>query len=546
MTSYYEISGENGKALNGNRVSMKAAKLLLPTVTFNSQQADFFEFFMLGDDQKVDPQYLPEFQQQLTLWKNGVIFFTGTVVEPEFVWDGNVGWQIRVQGGWSELEKVSLSPDNKAYERADGDLSLTITDVLTIAKNGGANIDIGTIDQSFTTLKLVMRSLTCGTALAQLLNQLPDAVTSCDYATGKAVISIKRRPFMPALNLTLGKSEVSKINITPQAGLTPDMVVVKYATADANGVVTEHELVAGAGSIKQNIVLTADGFADFTARATAEQQIVRSALAVANWSTAYLLDKKISDIAGIPSPQGIGAYTYPAQGSSDNKSSNTATGLPTIVSTTAPNNYSFLAGEYREWFSKLAITKGTGKFQATFFWKWRSSILGVPQTEPQWILDLKSAGGILIWQNAWWNSYNTNAGTPNPYVDRDYANIYSYSAVFDFDAISRLISVNTILRDPGDYPSAPPPSNLADSLLAVQAFTPFRGRILFTPWADNTRKLGSKVNVIGGSPRLVDAGAIIQGELFDLYTNTQQLTLGVPSRQGLHDLQSRFRRTSAE
>lgn len=534
----WTIKGEAGKALNENTVMLKDVVVdELSVLTFRSQQADTFEFFIISKNPEADPPYLPEHMQRISVFKDGVQWFTGEVIEPEFRWSGGkVGWQVKCTGGWSELEKVPLAPDNKAYERPQGDLTATLLDILTIAKNGNAKIIVGTVHDTFNTLRFNMRSMTCGTALAEALHLIPDAVVQTDYSGGGyPVINILRRPFMDELPLVLGVSEVEECNITPMSGLTPDRVTVTYALANTNGIVIQQTLTAGSGTISnQSVVIAESGFDEFTAQAIAGQVVINTTdLTTGVWSVFVNSDAKLAEYCAT---NNVPAFLSTSGTYNDQNA-------PTLPSSffsvtfdppkyTGDDNastagfYVLGKGEYREWFSKLGINKLPASLKATFH------LTGTGTTLPAWAAGLPVAG------------LNTHQGfAPNNSTGK-----WAIWFLVDFKVtlISRLTNADATLRDPGDYEFTAPPSDLAASLLAVQSYVPFKGNIRFTPHGDNTRKLGKKVNIIGASPRLKTAGAVIQEETFTLHDNRQSLTLGTPSRQYFHDLMSRFRRATSK
>ena len=546
--SDWTITGQSGQALGASSVDIDVMDMSGGTLIFRNANADTFDFFLAATDVTADPTYLPSHLQKIAVWRSGVRQFSGVVTEVNFIWDnGRAGWSVKAEGGWSELEKYPLVTGNSTWERAQGSLKTSIEVLIDAAIAAGAQIVRGTIATMFDIIPISFRGLTFAAGLAELLKWVPDAVAWFSYtAAGLPVLNISRRPTMTEKTYALGTDEVTKCNISPVAGQTPDKVLLTYALANSNGVVSETTQTAGSGTAaNQMVVISPAGLSDFNTRAAAGAVTVQTTT-TANWTLAYALDPKLKDIASIPTPS-AGAITYYGGSTSGAKANETWTGVtPKITGLTAPNLYAILTGEYREWMtSKLGITKGVGGFVGEFFWNWRRTTSGGGNTYPTWLQDLVAAGAEIV-SNGWYNNTNSIPGESTSSVNRDTVYIFRFKCAFDLVTISRSITSATALRDPGDYPTVAPPSGLASDLLSVQGFTPWRGRIELSPHQAFARELGQKISFSGGNSRLNSIGAIAQEEQLDIQTGRRSLVVGVQSRASIATLMSRFRKTSAK
>jgi hypothetical protein len=89
----WTIKGEAGKAFDETVRSLEAAKIESAQVAFNSLADDTFTFSI--SPEAIPSATIPELKQQMTLYRAGVQFFTGTVT--------NVRSNIDIGGGWSGL-----------------------------------------------------------------------------------------------------------------------------------------------------------------------------------------------------------------------------------------------------------------------------------------------------------------------------------------------------------------------------------------------------------------------------------------------------------
>jgi hypothetical protein len=544
MSQNWEIKGEANKTLNAEGALISAMNITAPRLTFNSQAEDTFSYFINAADARITPNFIPEFQQEISVWRDGMRQFQGLVTETQFQWTGGqVGWSVAAQGAWQEFEKVPLVTNDGTYSAPQQNLQTTIYDVLNQAVAGGARIQIGYIAPMFAVIPLEFRALSCAAALVELLRWVPDAMTSFDYAVGGFPrLNITRRTTAAVKNLTLGVDEVVQCNVSPVSNQTPDKVVITYAIANANGIVTQQSLVAGSSvALRPQILVVNEQskFAEFQAKAVAAQQQIQT---TTTFNYAYMVnaDEKLKAIAGLPSPEGIAQIVAYGGSDSGNKTAIILNGSNSVIRT-APNLFVITKGEYQEWMKVLGITLAPGKLSIDLYWGFVTTSLGNAFPFPNWLFNLIAAGAINQPESVWANStnYATGEGANGPSSGQRV--VFKYRVELDLKCLNVAFPALTTLRDPGDISFTPPPSSLATDLLAAQNFVPHRGNLLLSPYQSYERDLGRCVNVSGGPASLSSMRALTQSEEIDITTGQRLLTMGQSNRSAVLSLMSKFR-----
>lgn len=537
--SAWKITGEIGKALGATAVDLELTTYSDVSLTRTNQGVDTLSFFVACETPTNDPDFLPEFNQQISLRKNGERQFLGYVGKPKFILQGGIfGWRIEAQHGWNELDRVALTTGDSEYVRAQGSLSATITDIIYKAIAGGARIALGSVATMFDIPAISFRGNSCGNALAELLQIVPDAVAYFTYAAaGWPQLVIARRGSMTAQTFTFGTSEiVEPFSCSPIPGVTPTRITVAYATRDNNGIVSEIIQSAGSGSDVQSVILTGSNFADFTARAIAGQVTMRTTpvASAATWANFYALDSKISGIAGIPTPN-LNVITVWTGSTPNDKTQKTITSAAVTPTSTQPNV--IVQGSWQAWMEKLGITLGTATITATWYWLLRQTTNGGSMTQPDWALEVESAGATLIYSvdgsPIFWNGIEDPfPHRPTTYPNGDGGMVMKYTSTITAPSINRSITSASVHRDPGDYGTLAPPSTLAANLLAAQNFVPYEGQLSLSPWESPTDLMSRRINFAGLTSRLSSIGALVQSETLDVLTGAKTAQLGLAARQG--------------
>lgn len=541
--SDWTIKGQAAKSLDDSVVDLELTNYTGVKITRTNQGTDTLSFFVACDDATTDPDYLPEYQQEISIFRAGTRQFVGYVGKPKFALQGGVfGWSIEAQNGWQELDRVALTTTNAEYVRAQGSLSGTITDVINKAIAVGARISLGSVAAMFDIPAISFRGTSCGAALIELLRICADSVAYFDYSgAGNPALTVVRRGSMATKTITFGTDEIIEpFSCSPIPGATPTKVTVAYATRDANGIVTETIQSSGSGSEIQSVVLTNTNFSDFLTKAASAQVTLRTAATPPAWADFQDMSPVIRQIIA-----DHGSFSLSPANSTNTRVWSGSISSKTLVTTafttpyfTCPTSltgwYPIALGDHREWMQKaLGISAKKGWLQGDWV-MWRT-YTGVPPTAPDWWLALIAEGAVLKRQGFYANSTSGDA------TDQE---MYFYSPRLECTFIDRAVAANTIFRDPGDYGPTAPPANLAADLLSAQAFTPYEGQFNLSPWHSPELLLNKKINFGGLTSRLASIGALVQSETLDVQTGKIQATLGLAARQGAASL-ARLRRLSS-
>jgi hypothetical protein len=531
--SAWTIEGESGKALGASSVDLALTGFSGVQITTTNQGTDTCSFFVRCEDPTVDPTYLPEFNQKISIFKSGVRQFVGYVGKPKFLLQGGIfGWQVEAQNGWQELDRVALADSDKEYARPQGAMTATVQDIINKAIAGGARIALGSVATMFDIPPISFRGTSCGAALTELLKICADAVAYLDYSVGgNPALTIVRRGTMTAKTITFGTDEiVEPFSCTPIPGVTPTKVTVAYATRDANGIVTEYVQTAGSGADAQAVILTETNLAEFQTLAAAAQ-VAMQTTTTANAAFAVARDPRLAAIVGLPPALASGSYTMPRAGTYTTKDSITEAGdSPSFSGFTAPNTNALLQGQMKDYMtSKLGITQGVGQFSGHLWWRYPLEDASGNLAAPSWVAPLVAAGAEIFY--GWWT---TGTGGPDIQSNQNtwrayYLRIY---VEFEFVAISKTFASLTNLRDPGNYGTLAPPASLAAVLLAAQNFVPYDGQFSLSPFHAPEHLLSKKVSFGGLTSRLSSIGALLQSETLDVETGAKSVTMGPPARQG--------------
>jgi hypothetical protein len=534
MEDTWEIAGETGSKMSAARLPLAALFPLVQDVVFNSQAADTWGYFLPISSDGRNSDYLPDRQQTISLFRNGIREFCGRVVSRKYIFNSTgQGWQIQCQGGWAELEKVPLISDTSAtYDIPTANLADSIRAALQKAiSDGGARIQIGSIAPMMDCFPLQFRAATVAATVRDLLRFAQDAFTHVDYRSdGHPTLHILRRGSASARTIILGSDSVTRCELSPNDDASPDRVDFIYAVADANGIVTQITESAGVDNPRNRLqVVTAPtGFEEFQTRATENQQTLRTATGL-TWAGYLNVNTELNAYVtanSVPSfSVGPGAYA-------DQNSPSTPTSFFTVTfpATTFQSEDDItgkqvvIKGQWRDWMDALGFSAVKATANACFYLTGTGSL-------PGWVFDLP----VPFYYHAGYAS-----GLP---AGKWAVWIYVTQAV---DMLSPSFPSDTVVRDPGDYPLDAPPAGIASFLLSAMTEPPYDGAADFDSFQPYERGLGKVHNVAGGPVELEAAKATPKQERISIQTGSRSLSFGTSAAGSGLDLMSRFRRVSAK
>lgn len=534
MEVTWEIAGETGAKMSAARLPLASLFPLVQDIVFSSQAADTWGYFLPITADGHNSEYLPDRQQTISLFRNGVREFCGRVVSRKYIYNNTgQGWQIQVKGGWAELEKVPLISDTSAtYDIDAANLADSIRTVLQKAiTDGGVRLQIGDIAPMMNCFPLQFRAATVAATVRDLLRFAQDAFTYVDYRSeGLPTLHILRRPTASARTIILGSDFVTRCELSPNDDASPDRVDFIYAVADANGIVTQITESAGVDQPRNRLqVVTADtGFEEFQARATEGQQTIRTSTGL-TWA-GYLNTN--TELSAYVTANSVPAFSVGPGSYSDQNSPSTPTSFFTVSfpATTFQSGDDItgkqviIKGQWRDWMERLGFAATKATANACFY------LIGTG-TLPAWVAELPVpyyyhegyASGLPAGKWAVW--------------------IYTSQAA---DMISPSFAADTIVRDPGDYPLDAPPAGIASFILAAMTEPPYDGVADFDSFQPYERGLGRVHNVSGGPAELESAKATPKQERISIQTGARNLSFGSSAAGSGLDLMSRFRRVSAK
>lgn len=240
--STWEISGEAGKALDATKRSFEYLNVVDPVVILASLSADKFTFNQQFQD-LADASGM-ELSQQVTLWRDGVRFFTGNITSRTSS-DSTAGYRVQtiVSGPWWWLDNTPISgevlddlgnvSDRMQYAYPTGNTKDHITSLIAKMVDVGCPIQLGIIDDMYDIPSITISNQSFAGGVSDLLRWVPDAAVWFDYSVaGHPALSITRRLSASALSLTAGSAPVVSSDLTPRLDLKVEQVRLLFADRD--------------------------------------------------------------------------------------------------------------------------------------------------------------------------------------------------------------------------------------------------------------------------------------------------------------------------
>lgn len=268
--------------------SLLELKVIFARMSFRSLAPDELVFSMTRSDVLAAPEF--SYGDILTLWKDGVRWFKGTVTRlPAQGSAKTEGDEYTVSGPWWYLENIvyqqvrsianggftgfnSVFTSHIVLQQNTTSTKITtgaqISAVVTYATTQGAPLAAGSIPVFVNAPLDEVRDLTCAECIKHSLAWSPDVVSWFDYSGATPILNMAARASLTGIakDLTAGNL-VESFSLTPRNDLVPAGVVFVYETTktDANGVAfTETTTdftgaIAGIGVVMATIELTGNG-----------------------------------------------------------------------------------------------------------------------------------------------------------------------------------------------------------------------------------------------------------------------------------------------
>jgi hypothetical protein len=487
---------------------------------------------------------LPELEQPITLFRGDERIFTGIVTgrPVRYAKGGAGGTTITVSGpvrwlGKNQATAATADDQGVVMDRAwvkfdTADLAASVGSLLGMAVNAGAPLRTGTIDPSFLVAPMTFSNVSWLSALSDACLWTPDAASRVRYnVTGLPVLDILRRAVAANWQtLTVGKDDITGIDLNPQPDLLPTQIVVNAATVAADGKLAWWQSTAGPpGSARRQIVTVSGpekaawvpGFQPDSVSirtlpigdASAKAALINSLderLKAWNSAWSYAWDMQVANATfNIYHPGGSIYTTFVPVSAYREKDTEIVEGdLP---------GYAIVEGTLPDWWSETGIPTRRVKMTKRML--------------------------VVVANGAYYEQHADALAISDFCVSMPADTGYYAICTVEFDAIDAAYPDLTEILRPRDIAFVSPPGDLADNLLQAQAWMPYAGSVTLGPGMPWRLWTGSPLCILGvpGSPELAHAGALVQEQTFDLRTGEMTLSCGSPPRSAFGSLLTRFR-----
>lgn len=560
----WTIKGESGKAFNATVRSLEAAQIDSAQVSFRALEADTFTFTITPET--LTSATIPELEQQITLYRNGTQFFTGTVtsVRP-IISQSSQQAQVTVSGPWWWMERINMTSD-----RTDGagDDAERMTFVFGDPTTGGnlrdhilavidRAIDLGvpmqkggTIDTFFDVPQISLNQSTIGQALSELIRLVPDTMFYFDYSLTPPRINIRRRGATTTRTIDVSVDPVDSIDIEPLIELQVSQVRLPYVTRDVQGRTVYQEQASGTAATGKVEILTVSGpeIDTFLPNDLFDSYNIKTVQFLETRAEQWLLDQQGS-LVDLAKANGYSSGRFPCNLSLGGE-------ITLYSSPPATNTTGFTIRRLRV--PSPSIFSADGSYYDIYSSTRKIIITADP---PDWI---KSELGIGLKEAVYEGYFGFVTGYPLPSWWQSvgfefYINGYTYDGtggqrMYGFKKFSvpcfittTAYPTTTTVYRPADYSFIQPPANLAANLKAAQDWLPYTGSItLVDDDVGAVRYRGTKINLTNTLAGLDTMGALVAGESMDIATGTTTIELGQPPRLDYRTFVDRIRKTSQD
>ena len=491
-TAVWQISGQAGANLDSARRSLETVGMLGVVLTLQSLEVDTLSWTQVSG-------IVPDYLQEIHLFRNGVRVFKGTVTTRKISYRGTVASYTFVASGalyrMSKAQAVAEATDaagstatRPSVQFPPGELADSITRLISLAPG----VVLGSISPMFNVGRKTFTSGTWLGVLVDLLKPVADVATWVDYSVEPPALHIVRRPYMDTLDLTIGKDAVDTIELNPRAEAMVTGISLAGAARNEAGQVVFSSQVAGDGS----------------------------------------------QIVAVSGPE-IGAFVPP-----DNLPS-------TTIRTEA------YAGHGVGWWvgqdsAVQAAIADSGPFYGTFSASDPIVLTGLHQVVEGQVVDFLKTDYALVETDVrvygWFAMTYTGAGYGpggTALIDAGRMRLTTaYNALVYIDVTLPAVSLSyptlTTLYAKGAYEFLAPPSGMAEGMLAAANWLPYEGSVGLFPEFPWQRTLATRLNVLGGDPDLRTAGALVQSCTIQTGSGSIALRCGAPIRTSLASVVSRY------
>ena len=567
----WTIKGESGKTFNATVRSLETAQIDSAQISFRSLEADTFTFAI--SPETLTSATIPDLEQEITLYRDGVQFFTGTVtnVRP-IISQSSQQAQVTVSGPWWWMERINMTTvrtdgAGSTGERmtfvfgnatTGGDLETHIRSLIARAIALGVPMQLGGVADFFNVPQISLNQSTVGQALSELVRLVPDTQVNFDYSTTPPTIDIRRRGTSTPRTIDVATAPVDSIDIEPMIELQVSQVRLPYVTRDVQGRTVYQEQASGTAATGKVEILTVSGpeLDTFLPNELFDSYSIKTALATVTNGKRWIQDQQ-TNLVELAKKNGYTDGRFPwvlsnGGGVTLFKTASTTSVKPSFSSFKAYgfpllSLFSTSGVQYNLATSNIIITSDPPD--------WIESELGIgfkSATLEGYFIDshnYRPAGTTIPLPSYWeevgfefqYSGYLTEINDP-PKV------IYGLKkfSIPCYIVTTAYTSTTTVYR-PADYSFIQPPANLAANLKAAQDWLPYTGSItLVDEDVGGTRYMGTKISLTNTLPAYASMNALVAGVNLDIATGTTTIELGQPPRLDYRTFVDRIRKTSQD
>lgn len=577
----FYLKGEAGRTLDENPRPLGDLGVLNPLLKIRSLDADEFNFQIRDNGSRIA---IPDDEQWVTLLDDdGNTIFTG-IAKRSFQYPQRI-YGFRCSNVYKALSETPFLDGDRGYViYSEGQVMLRLRDILLKAQATGLPIQPPAIEDlppGFLVPKQAFRSATFANAFEDALKWVPDLVTRMDYSTNPPTLRFYCRISEDAFQINLydsaNKSSEVELESWPEARALA--ISFAYARRDGNDVV--QYLVQSAGNDnaearrKISLFLSGQERTDLLiseALTTAQRAVAVAEAAVASvgadidaaaasaqiqitWASLYPRDSTlVAAVAAQPGyGMGSGGVTYTLY-----TGIGCGTGFPWVGTASMPTTalalrnandslatgwYPIESGAFSD--AELATagaTKETKYIKGEFVTGLAAGSAGASYLE-------SNASGKVSTRPGYTQNYTSNCADTSDY----YKKYLSYDYSIAVDAINMAptevatavkaaaASGSSAFIQRAEFVEAPP--DLAKNYFERQDWTPFKGRLSYTPSGYDIPVPGSFISIVGEAtpPEWQNMKVPISELALDLQTQIPRFTVGPSPRQNFNSLIDRLR-----
>lgn len=527
------IRGEAGKALDETkRFFHEIAEG--GTLRFANQTDDILNIAIAPKFITGSGASIPEVGQEITLEINDDRVFKGIVTGvPASLGGDGMTVNVTVSGPWWWLDNTPITEEITEAERPQfecpkGDLRGNLIAILNRAISKGLPIAIGTIDACYDVPTVTFQGGSFADAISELVRLVPDAVLWWDYSgTGHPKLNLTRRDAENPTTMRVGVDEISSLSLNPEWGLKVSEVSVPYASRAENGSIqylAQSSDQSGSGQ-RQVIAVSGPELTDFVPPDPIESKTITS-------KNPFSTGSEIDDTE-------FNSVWPWWQQMKDLHSGDTPPNFVEFASASMSAQYpNGLVPDYYHEDGTVVVAATAARFV----------VKPAGETLPDWLIE--KLGLVKGYHKGTWMAELVYGNFEDPWTEatdlereviQSAAHFYqvTYTPMtvrFFFDLNFEVYFMASEVTSqthyqPLAYDYETPPADFAKNLRDAQNWLPYSGGVTLDREDHGfSRMMGKTIKIEGGLPPWETMGALVQGESYDLFSQRQEIELGVPAR----------------